>query len=173
MSMTDVNRVRKTLLKKDKSKTPEFLKAENDYLRGKFLTGCAENDFPEGKAIKLWDDILAFGGYAFNKSLHYTSQIPIYSHDGIQLGSKQIDKFDGDEFVRLRDEQTKEDVFIRVDALHDHGTIEMVEAVLEDGSVVRCTPDHKFRVTDGRMLSLKQILGDGLEIVSSVASAAV
>ncbi|MHB8407821.1 MAG: DNA polymerase III subunit alpha [Acidiferrobacterales bacterium] len=68
MSGKDVNRVRKVLLKKDKSKTAEFLQKENDELFAKFQKGCQENEFPEDKTLKLWEDIKAFGGYAFNKS---------------------------------------------------------------------------------------------------------
>lgn len=68
MSGKDVNRVRKVLLKKDKTKTEEFIKKENDELYAKFVAGCKENGFPDSKVLKLWDDIKAFGGYAFNKA---------------------------------------------------------------------------------------------------------
>lgn len=68
MTGKEVNRVRKVLLKKDKSKTEEFLKKENDELYASFQKGCSEHDFPEDKTLKLWNDIKAFGGYAFNKS---------------------------------------------------------------------------------------------------------
>jgi len=68
LSWKDVNRVRKVLLKKDKSKSEEFVKAESDELTKKFLDGCKENGFEEEKALKLWKDLLAFGGYGFNKA---------------------------------------------------------------------------------------------------------
>ena len=68
MTGKEVNRVRKVLLKKDKSKTEEFLKRENDELFASFRKGCEEHGFPADKTLKLWDDIKAFGGYAFNKS---------------------------------------------------------------------------------------------------------
>lgn len=68
MSWKDVNSVRKVLLKKDKSKSDEFLKGENERLSGLFLKGCEENGFPKEKAEKLWKDLLAFGGYGFNKA---------------------------------------------------------------------------------------------------------
>lgn len=127
MSWKDVNSVRKVLLKKDKSKTEEFLKSENDRLSALFFRGCAENGFegaselldmiangvtpefwetdggpqtidpqnccacgkkidgvgqkikgkgwahtrcanPSNKTLKLWKDLLAFGGYGFNKA---------------------------------------------------------------------------------------------------------
>lgn len=68
MSWKDVNAVRKVLLKKDKSKSEEFLKAENERLTNLFLKGCEENGFDKTKAEKLWKDLLAFGGYGFNKA---------------------------------------------------------------------------------------------------------
>lgn len=68
MTGKEVNRVRKVLLKKDKSKTEDFLKKENDELYAVFHKGCMEHGFPEDKTVKLWDDIKAFGGYAFVKS---------------------------------------------------------------------------------------------------------
>jgi DNA polymerase-3 subunit alpha len=68
MTGKEVNRVRKVLLKKDKSKTEEFLKKENDELFASFIKGTREHGYPDDKALKLWEDIKAFGGYAFNKS---------------------------------------------------------------------------------------------------------
>ena len=68
MSWKNVNSVRKVLLKKDKSKSEEFLKMENERLAGLFFQGCEENNFPKDKAEKLWKDLLAFGGYGFNKA---------------------------------------------------------------------------------------------------------
>jgi len=66
MSWKDVNSVRKVLLKKDKSKTEEFLNAENERLSGLFFKGCEENGLAKEPAQKLWKDLLAFGGYGFN-----------------------------------------------------------------------------------------------------------
>jgi DNA polymerase-3 subunit alpha len=68
MSMKDVNRVRKVLLKKDKSKSEEFLKKENDELSGKFFNGCEENGMNRDSSKELWDKLLKFGGYGFNKA---------------------------------------------------------------------------------------------------------
>lgn len=68
MSWKDVNAVRKVLLKKDKSKSEEFLKSENERLSNLFLKGCEENGLAKEKAEKLWKDLIAFGGYGFNKA---------------------------------------------------------------------------------------------------------
>ena len=68
MNWKDVNAVRKVLLKKDKSKSEEFLKAESERLTAMFLKGCEENGLEVGKAEQLWKNLLAFGGYGFNKA---------------------------------------------------------------------------------------------------------
>lgn len=68
MSWKDVNSVRKVLLKKDKSKTEEFLKSENERLSGLFMKGSAENGMDLVVAKDLWDKLLKFGGYGFNKA---------------------------------------------------------------------------------------------------------
>jgi DNA polymerase-3 subunit alpha len=66
MEFKDVQRIRKVLLKKDKSKSEEFLKKENDELKGKFIVGCKENGLTEERAEQWWKDMLYFGGYGFN-----------------------------------------------------------------------------------------------------------
>jgi DNA polymerase-3 subunit alpha len=66
MTFKDVQRIRKVLLKKDKSKSEEFLKKENDELQGKFVAGCLENGLTKERAEQWWKDMLYFGGYGFN-----------------------------------------------------------------------------------------------------------
>ena len=68
MELKDVQRVRKTLLKKDKSKSEEFLKKEGDELRAMFVAGCVENGLTEKRAEEWWKDLLAWGGYGFNSA---------------------------------------------------------------------------------------------------------
>lgn len=68
MSWKDVNAVRKVLLKKDKSKSEEFVKSENERLTNLFLQGCEQNGLKKEKAVTLWKNLLAFGGYGFNKA---------------------------------------------------------------------------------------------------------
>ena len=47
---------------------------------------------------------------------------------------------------------------------HDQGEKETLTYTFEDGSVVTCTPDHKFMVKDGSMLPIEQIFQEGLEL---------
>lgn len=66
LPMKDVNRLRKLFLKKDKSKTDEFLENEKKELKGKLVAGCIENGWTAQQGDDLWASIAKFGGYGFN-----------------------------------------------------------------------------------------------------------
>lgn len=66
LSGPDVQRLRKLLLKKDKSKSDEWLKQEKQALLDVFKRGCLENGYPQGD--EAWKMMEKFGGYGFNKA---------------------------------------------------------------------------------------------------------
>ena len=63
---TDVQRLRKLLLKKDKSKSDEWLMTEKKSLLETFRAGCLTNGYADGE--EAWKMMEKFGGYGFNKS---------------------------------------------------------------------------------------------------------
>jgi DNA polymerase-3 subunit alpha len=75
MEFKDVQRIRKVLLKKDKSKSAEFLQKENDELRGKFIAGAVESGLDQDSADRWWKNLLFFGGYGFNASHSFTYSV--------------------------------------------------------------------------------------------------
>ena len=62
----DTQRLRKLLLKRDKSKLDSYLDAEETYLHAEFLKGCEINNWPKGE--ETWQMMKKFGGYGFNKA---------------------------------------------------------------------------------------------------------
>lgn len=59
-TMAEADNFRKFISKKKMEEVPAQ--------RKKFVDGCVANDVDRGFAEKLWDDLEAFGNYAFNKS---------------------------------------------------------------------------------------------------------
>lgn len=157
------DRLRK--LTKEKGKNPEKVaKWREEFIDGAFNNKGIDKEI----AAKIWDDIISkWGGYAFNKSLSVFTHINTYTSDGQFISEKQIGDISPGDYIRSRDETTKQDIFIQVKDKHDHGVLPLVEVELTTGEKVKCTMDHKFRTIEtGEMLPLWQILRDGLSIVA-------
>lgn len=167
MPLAKCDRLRKVITKRSMSDKGKAA-SESEQLGEEFVTGALENGFTQKKADELWDNMVAFRGYAFNKSLQGLQGIIKYSKDGINLGESPIKELKQGDFVKSRDEATGKDVFVEVKALHDHGVIELFEFEMDDGRLVRCSMEHKFRTTDGRMLPMKQIIKEDLSIVVDI-----
>ena len=163
----DADKLRK--LTKEKGKNPEKVKK----WRQEFIEGAVKNKrIPEEIATKIWDETIAqFGGYGFNRSLYFLQTVDIYTLEGQFITSKPIQNVQPGEFVRSRDEETGQDIFIEVAANHDHGELELFDVTLDTGEEVRCTMEHKFRTIEtGEIMPLHQILRDGLSIVVNDAT---
>jgi len=160
------DKLRKTLVKKSLD-TLDKKADERAAAKKKFIEGGVElHDINRADMEELWEQMRFFSLYGFNKSLHFDSTIDTYTGEGQFVEQRKIQDFKGGEIVRSRDESTGEDIFVEVKANHPHGKLPLVKITLDDGNTIRCTMDHKFRTTDGRMLPLHQILRDELEIVT-------
>lgn len=168
MPLAKCDRLRKVITKRSMS-GKEKAASEAEKLGEEFIAGAIENGFTEKKAIELWDNMAALKGYAFNASLSSSESITKYTSEGTIIGDYPIDSFKSGDFVKSRDEATGEDVYVEVAAVHNHNVIELFEFELDDGKKVTCSMNHKFRTTDGRMLPIKQIIEEDLEIVADIA----
>ena len=158
----DSDKLRK--LTKEKGKNPEKVKK----WRQEFIDGAVKNKrISEEIATKIWDETInQFQGYGFNRSLYFLESVDVYTSEGSFLSSKSIQDVLPGEFVRSRDENTGNDIFIEVIANHDHGELPVVEVELETGEKVCCTMNHKFRVVEtGEMLPLWKIVEMNYSIV--------
>jgi DNA polymerase III subunit alpha len=151
----DADKLRK--LTKEKGKNPEKVKQ----WREEFIEGAVNNKgFTREFAEEVWSKYVeSFGGYGFNRSLHFSELVDIFTLEGKFITSKPIKDVQPGEYVRSRDEESGEDIYIEVIGNHDHGELEVVEVELETGEKVKCTMNHKFRVQEtGEMLPLWKIM---------------
>ena len=63
----DCDKIRRTIMKRSASKA-DAMKAEAQALENAFVEGCVGNGIPKHVAIELYEKILFFSGYGFNKS---------------------------------------------------------------------------------------------------------
>lgn len=163
--------VRRAIMKRSISGGEAAKKAAAE-TRESFVKGCLENNYTEETANLLYDRILFFAGYGFNRTCHYSEPVNIYNSDGSFLMEKQLQDVQSGDLVMSRDENTKENILVTVVEKHDHGVLELVEVELETGEKVKCTWDHKFRTVEtGEMIPLKEIVERDLSIVTCVTQA--
>lgn len=148
---------------KDKGKNKDKTKA----LREKFINDSEINGVKREDAENIWDDVVSeFQGYGFNKSLSLFTNIDIYNLEGKYLTTKFIKDIEIGDYVRSRDEMTKEEIFVEVKNVHDHNILPIFEIELNTGEKIKCTMNHKFRVMEnGEMLPLWKIIKEELTII--------
>jgi DNA polymerase-3 subunit alpha len=71
----------------------------------------------------------------------------------------------GEFYVKSRNEKDKKEVFVKIKNVYNNGKQEIFDFKLEDGRKMRTTMEHKFRTTCGKMLPVKQIIDERLEII--------
>lgn len=173
MHLDDTDSIRKAFTKKDKSNAEKQAK-EIKALGEKFVTdSMAHSGISREAAEEVWKDFEKWTAYGFNKSLLDSTPVHTYTKDGEFVATKQVEDVVAGEYLRSRDEATQQEVFVEVKARHDHGVLELFEFTLDNGAVVTCTRDHKFRVADGRMLPVWMIMEQGLDIVVDATSEGV
>jgi len=158
--MAQCDQVRRAILKRSLA-TGEAAKKEAAELEESFTDGCVKNGVPLTVAKKLYQNILAWGGYGFNKSLCREDMVIVNNYE-----TKQLDQVIPGDQVLTRDEESGQNVYTEVQEVHDHGTLELVEVELDTGETIRCTLDHKFRTKEtGEMLPLWLIAKQQYSIV--------
>ena len=150
--LKDCETIRKAISKK---KISSFIKYKEMFIENGILTlGKSKEEM-----CAIFSEIESFAAYGFNKTL--TEDTIIYCVDG----SKQIkDIRAGDRVycVNEKGEQAQTEVV----AVHDHGVIDVVEVIFDDGYSVKCTLDHKFLTEEGQ-IPLWEIIEGNLVVLSS------
>jgi len=160
----ETDTIRRNLLKRTAAKRDaNFDEAKKT--KDEFVAGSVRNGVPEKVADELFEKILYFAGYGFNACVHFSTEVDTYDQKG-NVVKKQIQYVEPGDHVMTRDEASGKDTLTRVVKRHHNGPKKLYEITLVTGEKVKCTMDHKFRTTDGRMLPLKKILEEKLSIVT-------
>jgi DNA polymerase-3 subunit alpha len=148
-----------------KGKDPELvIRTEKN-----FIKGCMDvSGMTYEQAKEVWDnEIASFSGYGFNRSLIFSQEVCVIPPEGGSWKDVEIQNVKPGSTVLSRDETTGQDIRVKVLNNHYHGKLKLFKITLDNGEEVKCTINHKFRTTDGRMLPLHQILKEKLEIVTN------
>lgn len=147
------NKVRKVIAK---SKGEEALKV----FQKDFIDGCVNiSKMTEEGACKIWDSIVDFSKYAFNKcltkdALVLTDKKELKTIEEVQIGEK-IDTPEG--FSSVLDK-------------HYNGLKEVYLIELENSMSIKCTLDHKFLCKDNKKRPLWEIFENDLGIICNDVS---
>lgn len=127
-------------------------------IKVKFIDGCKKTGIVDEETAKeIFGWIEKSARYAFNKCLD--PETLVYT----KTGMKALCDLEIGDFV-LAPKNDKEDHYVEVLDVIDTGVKEIYEVEASDGSIIRCTLDHKFMCGDKQMRSLREIIEKDLEI---------
>lgn len=153
--------VRRAIMKRDLSKGDSSVK-EAKKMEDEFVSGALKNGVSEDTSRKAYQNILWFAGYGFNKTLYNLQSINIYRNgDNVQIKISEVEPGD---FVDSRDEKTGGKTKVKVKKVLNNGVKPLVRVKLKNGKEVICSMNHKFRTTNGYVLSLAEIIQKKLSI---------
>ena len=151
-TMGEADTLRRAMGKKDRD-----LMAKQ---REKFLAGCAERGTASAKAERVWELMEKFAGYGFNKCLAADAWIEMV--DGSR---KPITAIREGDLVLTKDGPHK------ARRVRPSGVRQVGRLTLENGSTLRCTPDHPIFTERGWINAEDLKPGDAVAILD-VATAA-
>jgi len=136
-------------------KLPDKMKLEEK----KFKSGWMNNGFSSETADTIWSQLVNFASYGFNKTVDKDTKIDTLN------GVKKIEDCSKGDVVFTIQPDGKV-VLSKVVALHDHGIVPLWEVEFDDGTIEKCTLDHKW-LTEWGQQPLWKILDLDCEVWGS------
>jgi hypothetical protein len=130
--------------------------------KDKFIKGAVARGVPKQTVQKIWGDMEKFGGYAFNKSLSHNEKI-ITSEKDLSIQELYNRKTRGEKLPNVYSPDGKS---IRIADVYDHGVIPVWEVIFSDGSIHKCSMNHRFLTTSG-VLPLHDILKHKVSVIQN------
>ena len=129
--------------------------------KDRFILGALERGCPEDEAPKIWEKLVAFSKYGFNKCI--SSNNKLLSVDNREM--KFSDLIVGTELLSVV-ENTGEKVINTIKEIHNNGKKQVYKFYLDNSNeFVECTMDHRFLVKGGRYLTIAKIIENEEEMV--------
>lgn len=130
--------------------------------KDKFIKGAIIRGIPKQTIQKIWGDMEKFGGYAFNKSLSHNEKI-VTSEKDLSIQELYNRNIRGEKLPNIYDPNGKP---IKIVDVYDHGIIPVWKVTFSNGSVHKCSMNHKF-LTTGGVLPLHDILKRKVSIIQN------
>ncbi|WP_346290965.1 DNA polymerase III subunit alpha [Sphaerothrix gracilis] len=131
--------------------------SEMDKHRDIFIKGAMDNGVPKKVVEELWEQMVNFAQYC----LSYDTEVLTVEYGPLAIGeiverelACSIYSVDRNGFVYSQP----------VAQWHQRGDQEVFEYQLENGEIIRATPDHKFMTAEGKMHTIDDIFEQGLEL---------
>ncbi len=109
-----------------------------------FTTGAIKNNIDESIATYVFDLMEKFAGYGFNKTVDENTVIRTFSGNKVIKDCKQ-----GDIVFSMNSDGSIEKSCVV--ALHDHGNVPLHLVEFDDGTIEKCTLDHKWFTQQGQL----------------------